>query len=188
MKRILLSLAMIAVVGSTAVTATRAYFSSTATVTNNTFATGTLELRVNGQPTVLGAVADVAAPGQERMSPVYGLQNFGPQFFNSGSSNLNAYKLLMRVANPNDSGSGLWQYVNVRVESNRGWSTWEVNYDGLLKDMPELDLFGTRWNELLTGHTQDMRYTVYLPEDNSNQSGLMGKILTWDFVVEARTN
>lgn len=44
MKRILISLALIAIVGTGAIGATRAYFSDHATVSGNTFATGTVKL------------------------------------------------------------------------------------------------------------------------------------------------
>ncbi|MDO8340977.1 MAG: TasA family protein [Candidatus Woesebacteria bacterium] len=46
MKKILLSLAMIAVVSSTAVGATKAYFSDDGTSFNNTFSSGTLDLKL----------------------------------------------------------------------------------------------------------------------------------------------
>lgn len=46
MKRILLSLAMIAMVSTVAVGATKAYYADTETVLNNTFASGTLDLRL----------------------------------------------------------------------------------------------------------------------------------------------
>jgi predicted ribosomally synthesized peptide with SipW-like signal peptide len=47
MKKIVLSLAVIAVVATVAVTATRAYFSDTATITGNTFTAGTLDLKID---------------------------------------------------------------------------------------------------------------------------------------------
>ena len=53
MKKIFLSLAVIAVVATVAVGATRAYFSDTATSTGNTFSAGTLDLKLtnNGEET-----------------------------------------------------------------------------------------------------------------------------------------
>lgn len=49
MKKIILSLAVIAVVAVVAVGATRAYFSDTETSTGNTFTAGTIDIAVNGQ-------------------------------------------------------------------------------------------------------------------------------------------
>ncbi len=49
MKRIILSLFSILVVGSVVTAATKAYFSDTETSTGNTFAAGTLDLKVNDQ-------------------------------------------------------------------------------------------------------------------------------------------
>ena len=50
MKRIILSLSLIAVVGVVAFGATRAYFSSTASITGNTFSAGSLDLKVDQNP------------------------------------------------------------------------------------------------------------------------------------------
>ncbi|MGI5841638.1 MAG: TasA family protein [Patescibacteria group bacterium] len=186
MKRILLSLAMIAVVGSTAVGATRAYFSSTATITENTFATGTLEVRVNGQPTLAGAQFSAVEPGQ-MMIFQHNVNNYGPEHF-AGLSNLSANKLLLNVTGANDFGSGLWQEVRVRVEVNRGWETWHQVYQGKLKDLSNVDLLSPRWTELAPGNSQDIKYTVWLPETNADQTNFMGKSLTWNFEIEGRTN
>lgn len=62
MFRIVKSLVVIAVIGAFAASATGAYFSDTATITRNTFSTGTLEIRVNGQPSVVGATFSPMAP------------------------------------------------------------------------------------------------------------------------------
>lgn len=61
MKKILISLSIIAAVGATVVGVTRAYFSDTETSTGNTFSAGTLDLNLNGGNTnvVKFTVADV---------------------------------------------------------------------------------------------------------------------------------
>lgn len=187
MKKIAMSLTTIAFVAMMAVGATGAYFTSTAYVNNNTFSTGTLELRVNGQPAVSGAVFTAVAPGELKTSGVYGINNYGQPWF-AGPSNLTAKKLKLNVTNPNDFGSGLWQDVYVKVEVNRGWPTWEQVYSGKLKDLSNVNLFGTRWTELIPGSTEDFRYTVWLPDNHTNQNALMGKTLTWDWSIEGRTN
>ena len=48
MKKILLSLAVIAIVAVGAIGATRAYFSDTATISGNTFTSGTMALKIDG--------------------------------------------------------------------------------------------------------------------------------------------
>src|SRR3989344_3514693 len=49
MKRIIVSLMTIAVVGTVVFAATKAYFTDTETSTGNTFSTGTIDIAVNGQ-------------------------------------------------------------------------------------------------------------------------------------------
>lgn len=187
MYKIITSLAIIALAGSTAAGATMAYFSDTTAITGNTFSTGTLELRVNGQPTVLGASFQGKAPGDMGVSPVYGIQNYGAPWF-GGPSNLTAKTLTMKVVNENDHSSGLWQQLKVKVEVGRMSGVMQYTlYDGLLKDMGELDLFSGHWPTLVPGSSQDMRYTVYLPSEG-DQSMFMGDVMDWDFLIEGRTN
>jgi len=50
MKKIILSLAIIGVVSIGAIGATRAYFSDTATISGNTFTSGTLDLQIDSDP------------------------------------------------------------------------------------------------------------------------------------------
>mgnify|MGYP000980927687 CR=1 FL=1 len=187
MKRIAMSLATIATVATLVVGVTGAYFSDTATITDNTFSTGTLEIRVTGQPTLAGATFSPTAPGVMYYSPEYHINNYGPSYFD-GPSNLAAKKLLLSVTNPNDFGSGLWDQVRVKVETNRGWATWQVSYEGKLKYLGVKDLLPTRWSELAPGDSQMVKYTIWLPETGVDQSALMGKTLTWDWQIEGRTN
>ena len=65
MKRILLSLALIALVSSVTVGATRAYFSDTETSSGNTFSAGTLDLQVDGKddPNVVHVTMSNMKPG-----------------------------------------------------------------------------------------------------------------------------
>ena len=188
MKKIAMSLSMIAFVSMLAVGVTAAYFTSTTTVTANTFSSGTLELRVNGEPTVTGANFTAVAPGDMKVSPVYGIQNNGAQWF-GGPSNLKAKKMYLTVVNPNDFGSGLWDKVRVKVEVGRMSGVMEYTvFDGKLKNLETVDLFQGHWSSLIPGSSQDIQYTVYLPETGTDQNSLMGKTLTWDFAIEGRTN
>ncbi len=192
MKKIILSLVVITLMTASSIGATRAYFSDTATITGNTLSTGALELRVNGEPTVVGATFTGVVPvdGFEdgSVSPVYALQNYGPPWF-AGPSSVDAKSLVLNVENANDNGSGLWQKVMIRIEVGRLSGAMEHTvYEGKLEDLIDVDLFAGHWSELIVGSTQDMRYTVYLPESGSDQGSLMGSELTWDFVIEARSN
>lgn len=186
MKKIALSLSTIAAVMMLVVGATSAYFTSNATVNNVTFATGTLEIRVNGQPSINGANFINVAPGEEKVAQ-FNVNNANAANF-GGQSTLAAKSVTLNVTNPNDYGSGLWQEVYVMVEDNAGWSTWQQVYWGKLKDLANVDLLGSRWAELAPGNSIDLRYTVWLPETNTNQNALMGKTMDWDWSVEGRTN
>jgi predicted ribosomally synthesized peptide with SipW-like signal peptide len=78
MKKILLSLLTVALVSSSAVGATQAYFSDTETSTGNTFAAGSLDLAVdenNGLNTVKFTVANMRPGNQPKAT--YTLNNVG---------------------------------------------------------------------------------------------------------------
>ena len=92
---------MISVVAALVVGATWAVFTSTATVDNNTFATGTLEIRVNGQPSTAGFNFTNAAPG-DMTTKVFTLQNYGTPYF-AGPSTLPAKELA--VSTVKESGN-----------------------------------------------------------------------------------
>jgi len=185
--KILRSLAIIGVVAAMAVSATGAYFTSTATINGNTFSTGVLEIRVNGQPSITGATFSPMAPDQVASSPEYHINNYGPRWF-SGPSTLAAKKLTLSVINPNDFGSGLWDQVMIKVEVNRGWPTWQEVYNGKINGLSNVDLLSPRWTELAPGESEMMRYHIWLPNIAGDQNALMGKTLTWDFAIEGRTN
>lgn len=80
MKRILLSLAMIALVSSTAVGATKAYFSDSETSSGNTLAAGTISLTVNqaqGSSVPVLVNASNLVPGAYTGVGVVNLKNIG---------------------------------------------------------------------------------------------------------------
>lgn len=187
MFKIVKSLFVIVAVATIAAGSTSAYFSDTATITGNTFSTGTLEIRVNGQPSIIGATFSPMAPGQVGDSPQYEINNYGQPWFN-GPSNLTAKQLLLNITNPNDSGSGLWNKVMIKVEVNRGWPVWQVAYDGNINALSNVDLLNPNWSELAPGNSESFRYHVYLPNEEIDQSSLMAKTLTWNFAIEGRTN
>jgi len=187
MIKIIKSLFTIVAVFAIAAGSTSAYFSSKATVANNTFSTGVLDIRVNGEPTLAGAVYSPAVPGEIFHSPVYQINNYGSPYFD-GSSTLSAKKLMIRTVNQNDFGSGLWNAVRIKVEVNRGWPTWMEAYNGPLYGLSDTDLLNPRWSELAPGNSESLRYEITLPDNGGDQSAFMGKILTWDFEIEGRTS
>lgn len=186
MKKILISLITIIGVGAFATTATRAVFSSTATVTNNTFATGTLEIRVNGQPTIAGFNVSAMAPG-DCTTGQFGLNNYGAPWF-GGPSNLDAKELIAKVSNAYaGTDTDLYNALTLKLEANRGWPTWETDYDGPLSALVagESSVFGTRWTELVHGESIDVKYTVCLPASASDS--LQGKTTSFDFIFTGYT-
>jgi len=187
MLKIIKSLFVIVAVSAVAAGATGAYFTDSATIAGNTFSTGVLEIRVNGEPSIIGANFSPMAPDQIGDSPEYDINNYGAPSF-AGPSNLSAKRLLLTAGNHNDDGSGLWGAVRVKIEVNRGWDTWQEAFNGRLADVRYIDLLSPRWTELAPGDSERIRYQIWLPNSDYSQESRMGKTLTWDFVVEGRTN
>lgn len=181
-KSLVVILAMMALVAG----ATGAYFSSNARIFDNTFSSGILEVRVNGQPAITGANFTPLAPGQIGNSPEYHINNYGQPWFN-GPSNLSAKKLSLAVRGY-DQNSVLWDKLMIKVEVNRGWPTWQQAYEGKLSAMGNVDLLSPRWTELAPGDSQMLRYQIWLPSEDIDQSDLMGRTASWDFIVEGRTD
>jgi predicted ribosomally synthesized peptide with SipW-like signal peptide len=100
MTRITKSLLVITAMALLTVGATVAIFSSTATLDDNTFATGTLDIRINGSSSAPGFNIANAAPGTST-TKVFSLQNYGAPWF-AGPSTLPAKELA--VSAPEDSG------------------------------------------------------------------------------------
>lgn len=187
MKRIAMSFATIAAVFALAVSATSAYFTSTATVTGNTFSTGVLELRVNGQPSVVGGSFSAMAPNQVGTSGEFHINNYGAPYF-AGPSNLTAKKVTLNVTNANGD-SGLWNNLWIKVYINRGWTPAPVAFNGYLRDLANVDLLSPfPLSGLPAGESMVLTYEVWLPDSGSDQNALMGKTVSWDFAVEGRTN
>lgn len=186
--KIFKSLITIMAVATLAVGATSAYFSDSATIADNTFTAGTLEIRVNGQETKMGATFSPVVPGETYNSPEYHINNYGSPHF-AGPSNLTAKYLTIRNSAPvSTPDNDLWDNVMIKVETNRGWATWQLVYEGKLKDMPTSDLLSPRWSELAPGNSQMLKYQAWLPDTGTDQSKYMGDSLVWDFIIEGRTS
>jgi len=181
MKKILISVMTIAMVGAVAVGATNAVFTSRATVDDNTFATGILEIRVNGQPTIAGFSFTNAAPG-DCYSGQFNVNNYGAPWF-AGPSTLDAKSLVISAAHDGVSSSYLFDKLNIKVEANRGWPTRMLVFDGKLKNLTNKDLLATRWTELIPGSSEDVYYNVCLPTNADNT--YQGLSTTFDFLIDA---
>lgn len=77
MKKILASVAVVALMSVAAIGATRAFFSDTVTSTGNTFAAGTLDLEVDGGDVLVPFSVLNMKPGDTLGSPTYELRNVG---------------------------------------------------------------------------------------------------------------
>lgn len=182
MKKILYSLLTIAMVGGMAIGATSAVFTSQATVENNTFATGTLEIRVNGQPTIAGFTAENMAPGQ-CTSGKFTVNNYGQPWF-AGPSTLPANTLNVSALN-NGGSLDLYNKLHVKIDANRGWSTAMTVFDGQLKNLTNKDLLNPRWASLNAGDSEEVFYEVCLPSNADNS--YMGLSTTFNWVLDAQS-
>lgn len=182
MKKILISVMTIAVVGAIAVGATSAVFTSQASVQNNTFATGVLEVRINGEPSIAGFNFTNAAPG-DCTSGQFGVNNYGAPWF-AGPSTLTAKSLkISAVEDAISTSTYLYDKLNVKITANRGWPTPMLVFDGKLKNLTNKDLLAPNWTELIPGSSEDVYYEVCLPTNADNT--YQGLSTTFDFLVNA---
>ena len=200
-KKILLSIGTILLVVGVVSGATWAYFHDQAVLGDNTYATGTLEIRLNGQESLPGFSFTNAAPG-DVASKVFTLSNYGAPHF-AGPSTLDAKGLTATAANASGD-TDLYNELVARLYTNVGWGGCsnpgvtfvsgkgcEV-YNGLLKDMSAEDiLHATQWGthpSLVPGNAFTMTFEVELPETHTDQGALMGKSTTFDLLVDAYSN
>lgn len=199
MFRIAKSLVMILAVAAVAAGATSAYFTDRATISNNTFSTGVLEIRINGLENRAGFNYTNAVPG-DVASYTFSLQNYGLPWFPSGPSTLPAKDLLASVSNATGDGT-LYGALVAKLYANAGWggcSNPGTNpfvagkgctvYNGPLSAMSQADiLMATQWGahpDLIPGNSFSMLLEVELP-NSGDQSALMGKSTSFDIVVDA---
>jgi len=179
-KKTYISIALIALVLTVVSAATWAVFSSQAKNDNNTFATGTLEIRLNGQQSLGGFTFTNAAPGDCKTGQ-FGVNNYGQPYF-AGPSTLAAKEMV--ITSVYDSGdTGLYNTLTAKIEANRGWPTRMLVYNGPLSGVSEEDLLTPNWTELTAGNSEDIFYEICLPTTADNT--LMGKSTTFDFLVDA---
>lgn len=175
MKKILLSLSLIAVVAVVAVTATRAYFSDTVTVSGNTFTSGTLDLKVDSDP----------------QGSVYAWQD----------SFTNTYNPFSNIK-PGDTGEQIVDIKNVgsidgnatiKFDVTSAWNAlpdnlyfkvyFDGNHDGIFDSTPIAEGYLTAWNH----NTYNLGQMTGAPE-----SGTTGKVssvkIVWSVPTSAGNN
>jgi predicted ribosomally synthesized peptide with SipW-like signal peptide len=195
LKKTLLSLGLILLVIGVMGGATWAIFSSQAKVENNTFATGTLEIRVNGQPATAGFNFTNAAPGSS-VEKQFTLMNYGAPHF-AGPSTLPAKELDTASAKTAGDDS-LYNALQAKLYANAGWGGCSnagvafvagkgcTVYSGPLSGLDGDILHATQWGahpDLIPGNSFTMTLVVELPVDAGNE--LMGKSTTFDLVIDA---
>lgn len=187
MIRILISVMTIAVVGVTAVGATNAVFTSQATVQNSTFASGVLEVMINGRPTVAGVTFGNAAPG-DCVRGQFAVNNWGHDETSSnnwagGRSTLSAKSLKISAIKGEGSNAHLYDKLNVKIGANRSLPAPVTVFDGKLSNLTNGDLLAPNWTELKPGESEAVSYEACLPVDADNTyQGLSTK---FDFLIEA---
>lgn len=189
MKSIIKSLAIIVAVAAVAGGATYAYFSSTASVTNNTYSTGTLDIQLrNANDTshaITGFTVSNMKPG-DCVEKTFAVLNYDSPHF-AGTSTLDAKYLKISATNFAGDG-GLFNALTIKVEANRGWPNRMLVYNtGAINGLTNKDLLSPNWTSLNAGDSEDVYYTVCLPTDG-DQTALQGKSCSFQLDTEARTN
>lgn len=198
LKKLYLSIAtLVAAIGAVSV-ATWAYFKDTAVLASNTYATGVLEIRLNGQESLPGFSVSNAYPSLVA-SKVFTLSNYGLPYFPSGPSTLDA-KGLTASAAMTSGDSDLYDALTARLYANAGWSGCSNGgvafvagkgcevYNGPLSGLTQADILNaTQWGShpsLVPGNSFTMTFEVELPETYTDQGALMGKSTTFDLNVD----
>ncbi|MCX6806657.1 MAG: TasA family protein, partial [Candidatus Berkelbacteria bacterium] len=145
LKSVFVVLAMVAMITG----ATNAIFSSTASVNSNTFATGSLEIRIDEAVSIPGFSVENAAPGIVQ-SGQFVINNYGQPHF-TGSSTLPAKSLKISAVGTGVTPDSTYLYNNldVIVKSTVGWNETTV-FTGKLKDLVNKEIL-LPGNQLATG-------------------------------------
>jgi hypothetical protein len=184
MFRIAKSLFVVLALAVATTCATSAVFTAQAKMTSNTFATGVLEIRINGLLNAPGFTYTNAAPGDSK-SGQFTLSNYGAPWF-AGPSTL-AAKVLTLKAVRTSGDVDLFNKLTINITKDAG-GTPEVIYSGSLGSFNAHDALVSYYhaNGLIPGSSETIRYTVTLPENAGN--GYMGASTTFDFVADAATS
>jgi len=196
MKKILMSLVMIVAAASIVTGATKSIFTSQAVLGSNTFATGVLEIRINGLATAPGFTFGNAAPG-DSVTTTFTLMNYGAPWF-PGPSTLNA-EGLFSSASQTGGDAGLYAALTTDLYANAGWGGCSNPvpfvpgkgcqvYSGPLSGLVNADvLLATQWGahpSLTPGTSLTMTLDVTLP--TTADDTLQGKSTVFDLIVNAQ--
>ncbi|MFA6423544.1 MAG: hypothetical protein WCW17_03800 [Patescibacteria group bacterium] len=184
MLKIAKSLVVVFAFATMAVGATQAVFTSQAKVTGNTFATGVLEIRINGQTSTTGFNMTNAAPGTEKTGQ-FTLMNYGAPWF-AGPSTLSAKALTLSAVQTTGS-SYLYNGLEITITKDAGGSP-ETIYTGPLSGFSMQDALVSYYHSagLVPGNSETIKYSVSLPASADNS--YMGLSTTFDFVADAASN
>lgn len=174
MKRIILSLAVIAIAAIAVAGATRAYFSDTETSTGNTFSAGAIDLKVDSTQHYNGMVCTQGQdqrytwqPETGTLEPFYpakdspctgtwtltDLQNGVQQFFN------------FLDVKPGDNGENT---ISLHLESNPAWACVDVNItknDDVSSTEPELAVDVPNTDSIFDGElAQNIKFAAWLDQ------------------------
>ena len=179
---------------------TYSYFTDKAVLGTNTYATGVLEIRFNGQETLPGFTF-TGGPG-DYVTQVFTLSNYGAPHF-AGPSTLSAKELLAKSVRK--SGNlALYNALDAKLYANAGWGGCTNNgtnpfvpgkgctvYDGSLSALLNADVLdATQWGvhpSLVPGNSFTMTFEVGLPETGLDQTSLMGKQAVFDLEIDGYT-
>ena len=164
MKKIIISLAMVAVIGAVAIGGTIAYFSDTETSTGNTFTAGTIDLKVDGDNVLIPYSVDNLKPGESRGTPTYTITNTGTL------PGVLSYKIQNVTTNENgviDSEATAGDAEGLRIDPD-GYSIAASGYGELLDQV-----YLTFWVDDTPGQRpapydwQDAKYWTGYPDESS---------------------
>lgn len=188
MKKILMSLLMVAVAGVATISATGAYFTAQGSSINNTAAAGTVILLpgLNSGPIMnisnlapglykynVGDSFDSLLPGNNL--PMLHVQNMGSLDF----------KYRIYPVFSSQTVGGYWELLWVRVYRAEGASnTYVKKWEGLLKDMDtNVGSFMPGVGNLSSGSSHDWRFDIGL--DSTANNTYQGASATFSIVVDA---
>lgn len=182
--KILKSLVIVVAMAAMVAGATSSVFTSSASVTGNTFSTGTLQIRINGQSSIPGFTVTNAAPG-DSTSGSFDINNYGAPWF-VGPSTLAAKTLTLGAANMTGSPD-LYSELQIVVTVNAGGPAEQI-YNGPLASFVDSDALVSYYhaNGLIPGSSETVNYTVTLPSGADNS--YMGLSTTFDFVATATSS
>jgi len=202
MRKILASLAMIAMVSTVAVGATRAYFSDTETSNNNTFSAGSLDLTVdgnNGTNTVKFTVNNIR-PGNQptgswtlanvgKISGYLDLKNITVTNNENGCVEPENEAGDNTCGRPGTGDGELQNVINLRLYIDKDkdgyWSTGDVMiYNGLVKDIAG----SYNQNELIAAGSNIRINAVFDWWSTSGDNKAMGDDMTLNITFDLSQN